>query len=448
MSTRREFLKHAALSSALVGVCREVRAGAALERPTPTSKARPDVVIPQVNSFIRRDETIVRYGGNGDVYPMTWSADDLQFSALLDGSGWSQNAKGVYNTRLFSIDKSPRNAIFRDVDTYPDLLPIGKESRYYGFGVLALDERIYQFLCALEPSERGWRWVGTKLIYSPDKGRTWCNQDGSTPVVWESYQARSRKTLLFWKEPNDAFSLLSVLQMGKNYGENRDGYVYLYSTNGFTDGLMNQLVVARVPKALMLKRDAYEFFSGMGSDGSAKWSENIEGRAVSYTFPRGWVNTMNGPDTMVAQSWLPSVTYNAPLGLYMMANWGDGCASDGSWFGKPSYLGFWVASNPWGPWTQIHEETAWMPKGDRAARCYSPQIAPKWIAPDGKSFWLVWTDFQGHRQWIAQWKRAGIPFDTQNRGDLRRMNELMRGAMPYYAFNTQRVDLGVRRPLK
>jgi hypothetical protein len=23
-----------------------------------------------------------------------------------------------------------------------------------------------------------------------------------------------------------------------------------------------------------------------------------------------------------------------------------------------------------------------------------PKIIPKWMAPDGKSFWLVWTDFQ------------------------------------------------------
>jgi len=25
-----------------------------------------------------------------------------------------------------------------------------------------------------------------------------------------------------------------------------------------------------------------------------------------------------------------------------------------------------------------------------------PQISPKWIAADGKSFWLVWTDWAGH----------------------------------------------------
>ena len=69
-----------------------------------------------------------------------------------------------------------------------------------------------------------------------------------------------------------------------------------------------------------------------------------------------------------------------------MANWGMSCASDGMWFGMPSYLGFWSAQNPWGPWTQIHEEKEWMPAGDKAARAYQPQIAPNWISDDGKSF--------------------------------------------------------------
>ncbi len=82
------------------------------------------------------------------------------------------------------------------------------------------------------------------------------------------------------------------------------------------------------------------------------------------------------------------------------------------WFGKPSYLGFWAATHPWGPWTQIHEEKEWTPSGDGAAHAYQPQIGPKWIAPDGKSFWLVWTDFQ-----------------------------FIDGQRPYYSFNTQKVEL-------
>jgi hypothetical protein len=95
-----------------------------------------------------------------------------------------------------------------------------------------------------------------------------------------------------------------------------------------------------------------------------------------------------------------------------MVNWGMGCSSDGMWFGKPSYLGFWTAATPWGPWTQVHEEIAWTPGGDPGARAYQPQISPKWIAEDGKAFWLVFTDFQ-----VVDDRR------------------------PYYSFNYQKVEI-------
>ena len=78
-----------------------------------------------------------------------------------------------------------------------------------------------------------------------------------------------------------------------------------------------------------------------------------------------------------------------------MVNWGMGCASDGLWFGKPSYLGFWKSKHPWGPWTQIYENTAWMPDENPQERAYQPQISPKWISEDGKMIWLVFTDYQG-----------------------------------------------------
>ena len=123
---------------------------------------------------------------------------------------------------------------------------------------------------------------------------------------------------------------------------------------------------------------------------SAEWSPRIDDRGVVFTFPAGWVNRAVHP-----YAWHPCVVYYAPTREYLMANWGMGCDAQGNeWFQKPSYLGFWTAPKPWGPWRQVHEETAWTPCGDGNARAYQPQIAPKWIAADGSSFWLVWTDFQ------------------------------------------------------
>jgi hypothetical protein len=229
--------------------------------------------------------------------------------------------------------------------------------------------------------------------------------------------------------------------MGRDYEHNRDGYVYIYSPNGNTEGTMNELVMFRAPKERLLDRTSYEFFAKR-LKGGARWTKDIGSRGVVHTFPRGWVNK-----TVHPYAWHPSIVYNAPLDLYMMTNWGMGTARDGRWFSKPSYRGFWFAKHPWGPWIQIHEETEWLPAGDKDARAYQAQIAPKWIAPDGKSFWLVWTDFQGAEnaslklfsdQYIKKLEANAVTDE-----DVIQIAAKLRQYMPYYGFNTQRVDLEI-----
>jgi hypothetical protein len=391
---------------------------AALMMPAILAGSSPAVEPPaaKIVGLRRLDETVARLGGNGDNWHMSWTADDRMVAGLCDGDAqpWPNVPHRAFNSRLISIRGVPPQLEFGDVSGYPELL-VGPGpryvSRYYGFGILALDGAIYQFLSTpdrpFDTKKPHPRFIGAKLIYSPDNGATWHNQDGRAPVRWEVWEDRSKKNMAFFEEPGDAFSLLTVLQMGQNYEHNEDGYVYVYAPNGNSEGTMNQLVMFRVPKDRILERDAYEFFVARRPDGIAEWSRDIAERGVVHTFPAGWVNTQIHP-----YSWHPSVVYYKPLGVYLMANWGMGTGAHGMWFGKPSYLGFWTAAHPWGPWTQIHEEKEWMPAGDRNARAYQPQIAPKWIAPDGRSFWLVWTDFQ-----------------------------VVDGKRPYYAFNTQKVEL-------
>ena len=361
----------------------------------------------------RLEDTVVRLGGVGDNWHMTWADDGRQYTGLCDGSGWAGMPSADYNSRLYAVVGDPPQPTFVYLPEYPDLVNdwhTDQCCRYYNFGILAMEGCIYQFLSTpnhpfTQPDPR---FVGAKLIVSHDNGRTWCNQDGSFPVRWEPWAERSRNNMMFFEEPGDAFSLLTVVQMGRGYRDNTDGYVYVAAPNGNTEGTMNQLVMCRVPKDRMADRSAYEFFAGRTPTGGAKWSPHLADCAVVHTFPSGWVNRLIHP-----YAWHPSIVYVAPLGLYLMANWGMGCTSAGEWFGKPSYLGFWTAPEPWGPWTQVHEETAWMPAGDPGARAYQPQIAPRWIAPDGQSFWLVWTDFQ----------------DVPGRGK------------PYYSFNMQKVKI-------
>lgn len=363
----------------------------------------------RVVGLLRRDETILRVPFEGDNWHTTWAADGEQYALMCDGQG--------YNTRLWRLRGDPPDVRFEDLPGYPELesrYPPAENgpvlfSRYYGFGILALGHEIYHFLSTPNHHFAGPqpRFAGAKLIYSPDGGRTWQNQHGG-PVIWEPWEERSRDNLVFWQEPGECFSLLSLLQMGRGYELNTDGYVYVYAPNGNTEGTMNQLVMFRVPRERLRDRAAYEYYVGGADEGAARWSPNLAERGVVHTFPSGWVNRRIHP-----YSWHPCVVYNPGLDLYLMLNWGMG--TDGEdWFTQPSYLGAWTAPAPWGPWTQVHEETAWTPGGDAGARAYQPQIPPRWIAPDGRSFWMVWTDFQE-----------------------------INGRRPYYAYNLQRVDLEV-----
>jgi hypothetical protein len=365
-----------------------------------------------------------------------------------DGTGWVDKPTAFYNTRLWTLTGGSQDAVPEEVSGYPELNDTTrpeKGAQYFGHGLLAVRGQLYQFLSTLDQAtERPRHWIGAKLIYSKDHGRTWWNRDGMSPVVWENVPARSRANLTFFQEPDEAFSLLSIVQMGQDYRANRDGYIYVYGLNGNVDGRMNELVLFRVPIAKFLDRDAYEYFGDRGENGSARWVRDIQARAVVHSFPRGWVNRKNLlPDDLVVESWLPSVVYNERLGVYLMASAGIGCTPEGVEFGKPSYLGFYVSTTPWGPWRQIHEETAWTPAGDPAARAYFPRIAPKWIAPDGKSFYLVWSDLKGliafsgiEARMTAAQEKATTP---EQRSAIQA--DFTRRYLPGYSFNVQQVDL-------
>jgi hypothetical protein len=455
VSTRRDFFKQSAAAGLLVSLSNKGvgKARANVETPISSSKLIRSSQA-KIKSLVRREETVLRYQCKGDNWHMSWASDDRQYVSLCVGAGIANPPKVFHNSRMLAITGGPNEAKFNDLPGYPKLArPAQRDShtRYYNYGTLALDGYLYQFLSTFDRSPQHGdlqnndpndllRFVGAKLIYSPDNGRTWRNQNGSTPVVWESWGQRSRDTMVFYKEDQEAFSLLTVLQMGKNYEQNRDGYLYVYAPNGNAEGTMNELVMFRVPKNKVLDRDSYEYFAGRHADSLAKWTKNIRERAPVHTFPRGWVNSLEHP-----YAWHPSIAYNAPLNLYLMANWGMGCTSGGMWFEKPSYLGFWVSAEPWGPWRQVHEETAWLPAGDPNARAYQPQISPKWMAPDGKSFWLVWTDYQGAdsdevRRFAEKYGRKE-EMNAAGEADLIEGAALMDKHMPNYRFNTQRVDL-------
>lgn len=440
MNRRRDFLRQ----SLALGLTSYLAGGGL----TPLLAAPARRGASPIGGALPAKETVTRLGGLGDGYKMTVLGDGRQIVVVNDGPGWAPPPATFFSTRLWTVDGPPQSAAFAQVQGYPIVdraaHPEGAP-HYYGHGVIAIGQNIYQALATLDDvQDRPRRWTGAKLIHSPDGGTTWRNGGGSSPVVWEDWSEQSRARFPFFNEPDGCFSLLAFLQQGGASGAARDGYVYGYGLNGSVDGLMNQLMLFRVEKDRLLDRSAYRFFAGRKRGGLAQWSADIADRRPIHSFPLGWVNSANlFPGDLVVESWLPSVVWNASLGLYMMASAGIGCAPDGTAFGKPSYFGLWVADHPWGPWRQIHEDKAWLPDGKAATRAYAPQIAPGWLAPDGKSFWLVWADLAGLREFGRD--EALVEAEMSKARDASEKTlietEIMRRYMPGFSMNAQRIDL-------
>jgi hypothetical protein len=151
----------------------------------------------KIKGMRRLPETTGRLGGEtkhaGDNWHMTWAADDTQLVGLCDGSGWPQirgHELKSYNSRIFKIHGEPPEPEFENLPGFPNLLSrrLDLVNRYYGFGIIALDDHIYQYMSTPNTpfSERGARFAGAKLIYSPDMGTTWKNQDGAPSVAYNA----------------------------------------------------------------------------------------------------------------------------------------------------------------------------------------------------------------------------------------------------------------------
>src|SRR6266478_6368179 len=69
-----------------------------------------------------RDETISSLGGDVYTTAMTWTADDQQMVAFIDGAGWPETPQNhYYSSRIFTVSGCPQDATFDDILEYPDI---------------------------------------------------------------------------------------------------------------------------------------------------------------------------------------------------------------------------------------------------------------------------------------------------------------------------------------
>lgn len=371
---------------------------------------------------------VFRSGDNGDNWCLTWAADGDLYTSQCDGRGWlyeDGSKRNFMNNQIWRISGGPDSLSFKASVLYgaPDYSRSAQEIVYgpiepgdayeefpqkdrldtwnwYAYGIVSVDENMYQFISHVGDGE-GFGWFdGSQLIWRPKGKQSWKRWNGTDANDGDKWMLNTGgNQLFFFEEPDLAFSFITIAQFGQDYSKNNDGYVYLYSPSGkYKAHLLN---MARVKKEHILDRNKWEYFVSINDEGNSEWAMGeIEKRGVVHTFPEGWG----------FYSWSPSVIWNDKLGLFIMAC--AGTQKPGTGEVLESYMHYETAGlimlwaeNPWGPWNQFYCDESWN-AGDPENRTYLPQISPKWISDDGRSMYLIFSDCtQGytiHYKWNMQ----------------------------------------------
>ncbi len=393
-----------------------------------TSCQSPSKKIPVGVEF---DPHIFRSGEKGDNWCMTWGADGALYTAQCDGRGWyDENGKkrDFKNTQIWRITGGPDSAGFKAemLEGFPDysrtgyteiygpIIPPDSATRFpppgklrdgwnwYGYGLVSVDGNMYQFIshCA---QRYGWGWFdGTQLIWRPKGQKNWIRWNGTDAGDRDRWLLNEGgNQLMFFNEPDYAFSFITVAQLGRDYRENKDGYVYLYSPEGKEKAA--NLNMARVKKDKITDRNEWEYFVKLKDNGQAEWVKgDITKRGIVHKFPAGWG----------FYSWSPSVVWNKGLGLFIMVTGGTQRPGTGDVLSqgphnKSGSLMFLWAEKPWGPWHQFYWRENWQ-VGEAINRLYLPQLSPKWISGDGRTMYLVFSDAANGHSTYYMWNMQKI----------------------------------------
>ncbi len=315
--------------------------------------------------------------GDGDMWPLTWAADGNLYGAAGDNMDSPLNFWKItgdpskfhsWGVSLWNVNNLPV-----DPAVYCQRPHVHSQKGVKPAGLLSLDGVIY--LAAElhnygeDPSFRRQQNISSWIITTTDFGRTW-NLDAT---------------------PQDFFSgrLASphFIQFGQEYAGARDEYVYATFPSAEEGGEANSpsywcngdfLLLGRVPKDQILRRAAWEFFTGKNAESLPTWSKDGEQAKPIFSYYH-----MTGED---------HVTYNPGLQRYILGNYsfldaeGNPRPYHQAWpeSSQRSQLTLFEAPEPWGPWSLFYRDDNWGHLGG-----YQPIFPPKWMSSDGKTMWMV-----------------------------------------------------------
>jgi len=284
--------------------------------------------------------------GDGENWPITCADDDHLYTVYRDGKGFG-GGSGEGGMSLAKIAGSPPNVTGQNIVSATGHKTSGGPEGRKASGLLMVDGVLYMWVRNLKKDG-----TGSSLAWSKDHARTWTWADWSFPEI--GYPV--------W------------MNAERNYEAAQDDFAYVYSPDTASAyKTSDHLVLARVPKDQITKKDGYQFFAGLDEGGKPRWTANLKNRKPVFTDP--------------GHCYRPEVIYNPGIKRYLLCT-----ASSGSpkWCGTDEkYVGIFNAPTPWGPWTVVKQIEGWGGEENR----FQPRIPAKWVSTDGRGFYLLYSCF-------------------------------------------------------
>ena len=251
------------------------------------------------------ESTIVRKAIESDNWPITWGDDDAQYTAYGDGAGFEPYVDHKLSMGFAKVTGTASafqgtNIRSNTGERLGDGAKGAKAS-----GMLMVGGVLYMWV----------RNVGnSQLVWSEDHGRTW---------QWGFHFSTS-------------FGSPAFLNVGRNYTDARDGFVYVYSQDGASAyDPDDALVLARVPRAAFATTMPTSSWSASTFRRRPALDQRHRSPRPRLPFP--------------GHCQRADAVYNPLLKRYLLAL---GYNHQGGW-------GIFDAPEPWGPWTTAFHTDYW-----------------------------------------------------------------------------------------
>jgi hypothetical protein len=217
--------------------------------------------------------THVRMANGSDNWPVTWAADDHQYTTWGDGGGFGgSNQDGRVSLGVARIEGSAGS--YRGVNVWggKDAL---QPAQFTGksYGIAAVDGSLYMWRCG--DGSLATAYLFQRLYRSTNQGQSW--QETGVEYTQSSFSG------------SRGFYCPTFLQYGKDYQGARDGYVYMYApelkSSSWEVQKPGEITLMRVPRSGLSSRSQYEYFAGLDGGGKPGLDRGYERAQAGLSGP-------------------------------------------------------------------------------------------------------------------------------------------------------------------